>query len=69
MRGFKYPSRNRRKNIDDNPLTTKCPICGYVQEPNEHNTETLFTQTKLYYCEKCGEPYLQGMKCYDYRYS
>lgn len=66
---MKYPSRNKIKACDDSPLTTKCPICGYIQTPDDSNTEVLFTNTKLYWCGECGESYLQGMKCYDYKYN
>lgn len=68
MRGFKYPSRNK-KVIDDDPIETKCPYCGHKQGVTDENTEILFTQTKSYWCEKCSQQYLIGMRVYDYKYS
>lgn len=68
MRGFKIPSRNK-KVVDENPIETICPYCKHKQLVTEHNTEILFTQTKSYWCEKCGEQYLVGLRVFDYKYS
>lgn len=53
-----YSNRNK---VDYNPIRTKCTYCGHVQLVTEDNTELLFTSTKLYWCEKCGEQYLQEL--------
>lgn len=68
MSGFKIPSRNK-KIVDENPTETICPYCNHKQEVTEDNTEILFTQTKTYWCEKCQQQYMVGLRCYEYKYS
>lgn len=67
MKSFKFPSRNRVV-VDDNPLETICPLCKHRQAVSEDNSEMVYN-TITYWCESCGEQYVQGMKCYDYKYS
>lgn len=68
MKSFKFPSRNRVRE-DEDPLKTTCTYCRHTQDVTDDNKEKLFTNTKTYWCEKCGEQYMVGLKDIEYKYS
>lgn len=77
-RGAIIKSRNK-KVIQKNPIRTTCPYCGNINqhevineqcEENELINEEKFSKnTTIYWCEKCGWEYLQGLKNIEYHYS
>lgn len=52
----------------ENPIETVCPICNHRQLVTSDNSEKVY-DTVTYWCEKCGEQYIPGMRCYEYKYS
>lgn len=65
---MKYPSRNKPRKYDDNPTEVECPLCGYTFPTTQDNTQCV-SHTQTYWCDRCGEQFVQGMKCFDYKYT
>ena len=57
---MKYPSRNRKpKELH----YICCPYCGYkikLEDETEEDYE-MYCNTKINYCRKCGEQFINGI--------
>lgn len=67
-KSFKIPSRNKAKTYSNDDIEVQCPICKHKFKPTQDDIEYC-NNTITYWCVQCQEQFIQGMKCFDYKYS